>query len=196
MIIESVARSPFPVQTNETSNKSIQTGNNSVKVKIIKNNVQFSVQMDKGPSVLASVIIKYQSESKGKSEKIGLVFKKGDIKLSNNMTGSHMSSKEYYFHQSAHLNWSTLKYQIKDNKDETSPTETISWGMDEYLHVQIVYAHKDLPSALLHNHSARLDEYLHVLIVYAHVDSLSALQYNRIQHKMRLEKKTLPQNQV
>ena len=48
-IIESGARSSFPVQANETSNKSLQTGNNSVKVKIIKNNVQFSVQRDEEP---------------------------------------------------------------------------------------------------------------------------------------------------
>ena len=45
----------------------------------------------------------------------------------------------------------SLKSQIENNKDETSPN--ISWGMDKYLHVQIVYAHKDLLSALLHNES-------------------------------------------
>ena len=88
----------------------------------------------------------------------------------------------------------SLKSQIENNKDETSPN--ISWGMDVYLHVRIVYAHKDLLSALLHNHSARRYKYLHVLIMYAHADSLSALQYNRIQHKVRLEKKTLHQNHI
>ena len=45
----------------------------------------------------------------------------------------------------------SLKYHIENIKDETSPN--ISWGMDEYLHVQIVYAHKDLLSTLLHNQS-------------------------------------------
>ena len=88
----------------------------------------------------------------------------------------------------------SLKSQNENNKDETSPN--ISWGMDIYLHEQIVYAHKDLLSALLHNHSARRYKYLHVLIIYAHADSLSALQYNRIQHKVRLEKKTLHQNHI
>ena len=186
-LIKLCAISPLPSQAKETSNKPPQTGNNSVKVKRIKNNVQFSVQTDKEPSVLASDIIKYQSESKGISEKIGLVFKKEDIKLSNHMTGSHMSSKEYHFYQSAHLNWSTLKYQIKDNKDETSSTETISWGMDKYLHVQIVYAHVDLPFALLHNCNAHLDEYLHELIICAYEDLLSALQYNHIHRMDRLK---------
>ena len=59
-------------------------------------------------------------------------------------------------------NSSTLKYQFTNNKDATSSTETVSWGMDEYLHVQSIYAHVDLPSVLLHNHSAHPDEYLHV----------------------------------
>merc|ERR1712105_263357 len=48
------------------------------------------------------------------------------------------------------------------NLDEEINESTTSWGMDEYLHIQIVYAHVDLPFALLHNHSDHLDEYLHV----------------------------------
>ena len=51
---------------------------------------------------------------------------------------------------------------------------TTYWGMVEY-------AHKDLLSALLHDHSARRYKYLHILIVYAHAESLSTLQYNHIQ---------------
>ena len=53
--------------------------------------------------------------------------------------------------------------------------------MNEYLHVQIVYAH---------NHSTGLDKYLHVLIVYAYVDFPSALQYNHIRHMDRLKDRT------
>ena len=58
-------------------------------------------------------------------------------------------------------------FSVSDLNEEKHEYTTY-WGMDEY-------AHKDLLSALLHDHSARRYKYLHILIIYAHADSLSAL---------------------
>ena len=51
----------------------------------------------------------------------------------------------------------SLESQIEINTDETSPK--ISWGMKEHLHVQIGYAHTDIPSALIHNHNDHMVDY-------------------------------------
>lgn len=52
---------------------------------------------------------------------------------SNNVMDEEVNkstNEEYHFSQSAHLNCSTLKYWFNDNKNTTSTTETIPWGMD------------------------------------------------------------------
>jgi len=103
----------------------------------------------------------------GKNQTPDLLEKHSKIeKLSQNIERIYLNKSESLvpeyseisiFKQNKMANYSSLKSQIENDKQENSPK--ISGDVKKHLHVQSIYAYTDHPSAQIHSHSAHMVGY-------------------------------------
>merc|ERR1712237_80815 len=103
----------------------------------------------------------------GKNQTPDLLEKHSKIeKLSQNIERIYLNKSESLvpeyseisiFKQNKMANYSSLKSQIENDKQENSPK--ISGDVKKHLHAQSIYAYTDHPSAQIHSHSAHMVGY-------------------------------------